>query len=355
MWREHFSSGFVQPPTRKVTWFTQKSICWKKEDHLNIFEPTSTIVFHVNFQGCRSKFFVVGHLVFFFNCFLIKKWQIQKNPGLKISILLDQAATGNSMSAYVPIIFEFPHWSTGSRTCCIFVWPVFLAWWAFTNAIELVSIAHLSIYYIDYKLAQMRCKMNKVWTHDAHLMSLQAGDINPKWKGVPILSGIHRLAWLHSWKIIYTHIWTSLVVLFKVMKNPCPKERKRYHYFITHGGFAMKTSHEGCQPWHFKDVLHLGLWWVLVFQAPKRVRKQTVSQNLGWKAENHHVQKCRLGRDMLHSFQEDMFYVIWRILAWCLNNPLIWPYSFWVGEVGVGDVPLGFHDSSFGCTIVTLP
>eukprot|EP00434_Breviolum_minutum_P030266 symbB.v1.2.026771.t2/scaffold2699.1/size140064/6 len=34
-------------------------------------------------------------------------------------------------------------------------------------------------------------------------------------------------------------------------------ERKRYHYFITHGGSAMKTSHEGCQPWHFKDVLNI--------------------------------------------------------------------------------------------------
>ena len=158
------------------------------------------------------------------------------------------------------------------------------------------------------------------------------GDINPKWKGVPILSGIYRSGWLHSWKDIYflTHIWTSLVVLFKSF-HPCPKERKRYHYFITHGGSAMKTSHEGCQPWHFKDVLHLGLWWVLVFQAPKRVRKQTVSQNFGWKAEkSSSTQKYRLGRDMLHSSQEGRFY-----LASCLNNPLIWPYFFWVGEVGV--------------------
>lgn len=80
-------------------------------------------------------------------------------------------------------------------------------------------------------------------------------------------------------------------------------------------------------------TLDCGEFWCS--RPPNELENRQSPKILDGKPKNHHVQKCRLGRDMLHSFQEDMFYVIWRILAWCLNNPLIWPYSFWVGEVGV--------------------
>lgn len=38
------------------------------------------------------------------------------------------------------------------------------------------------------------------------------------------------------------------------------QERKRYKYFITHGGRAPECSHDGsedCQPWHLKEVLNV--------------------------------------------------------------------------------------------------
>ena len=41
--------------------------------------------------------------------------------------------------------------------------------------------------------------------------------------------------------------------------SPEAEERKRYKYFITHGGRAPNCSHISgdCQPWHFKEVLNV--------------------------------------------------------------------------------------------------
>ena len=76
-------------------------------------------------------------------------------------------------------------------------------------------------------------------------------------------------------------------------------------------------------------TLDCGEFWCS--RPPNELENRQSPKILDGKPKNHHVQKCRLGRDMLRSSQEGRFY-----LSSCLNNPSIWPYFFWVGEVGVG-------------------